>query len=377
MTKDAKEDKVTDGLINERMVSGAIAEGVQDAKVRAWLAGQGGYLAEMINVYAADPDTFGLHPDLRKDPLLILKTVLHSADTLYKYQQAYNKALSEVAVANGVDASKLDEVPGKLQESTLEKEHGRIVAHLADGGNVAIGLMGSGASGKGTVGKRAGMERAVNVTTRPMRPGEAHGKDYLYIRVLEPQTAETLDIDTGYNVVGRDASGQPVYETDAAGEAINYFDKYGPYVTTVHRPGRARHGTPVSEFQKHFDKGEKTIFFEHGPVQVEEAGRKVPDLVPGAIVLPVCILPPKTGVLPLALRIAVRTYGDANHRDPNVTNGYAIKESYLESTIGFGQIDELAMTAGFSRGEKPLGIAYIVNDKLADAVEALRGLTKN
>ncbi len=325
-------------------------------EVDTWLAKEADYLAQIISVYIKDPDTFGLHEDLRKNPQLILQTMLESAEILYKYQLAYNKTLVALAQINKIKYQNLSDIPQKLQDLTVAREKQRIAAHLAKGGKVAIGLMGSGASGKGTIGKRTGMKRAVNVTTRFVRPGEEHGKDYLYIRVMEPQIANTLDIDTGI------------------ADGVNYFDKYGPYVTVVHRQGRARHGTPLSEFKKHFEEGEKVIFFEHGPIQVQEVAEKLPQLLPNSLVIPVCVLPPKTGILPLAARIVVRTYGDPDHQDTSNSNGYKIQESYLESTIGMGQIDELGYTAKFVEGKNPLGIAYIVNDNLQEAVKVMQGL---
>lgn len=325
--------------------------------VNAWLTKESEYLVKLINVYTKDPDTFGLHPDLRSNPALILSTMLRSAETLYKYQLEYNKAISGLAIANGIKYKNLEEIPTKLQELTLNRERQKLAAHLKNGGNIAFGLMGSGASGKGTIGKRTGMQRAVNTTTRLMRPGEEHGKDYNYIRVMEPQIAQTLDIDTGI------ANG------------VNYFDKYGPYVTVVHRPGRARHGTSITEFKKHFEAGERSIFFEHGPIQVEEAAEKMPELLPNAMVVPVCVLPPQGGILPLASRIVVRTYGDPTHQDTSISEGYKIKDEYLESTIGIGQIAELAYTAKFNQGQNPLGVVYIVNDDLHEAVDALKSLT--
>jgi len=342
--------------IDQKKVLSEISGAKLAPEVSSWLSKEAGYLSKLINVYVKDPDTFGLHPELRTNPILILKTILYSADTLYRYQNAYNEAIKGLAEVNGVNYESLSDIPEKLQELTVEREKLKLNDHLQVGDNIAIGLMGSGASGKGTIGKRAGIPRAVNITTRPVRPGEEHGKDYNYIRMMEPQVSETLDLDTG------------------VADGVNYFEKYGPYVTTVHRPGRARHGTPISEFTKHYEDGEKVIFFEHGPIQVEEAARKLPELAPGSLVMPICVLPPKTGILPLASRIAVRTYGDPEHRDTSETEGYKIKDTYLESTIGMGQIDELAWTAKFVEGEKPLGVAYIVNDNLQEAVETLRSL---
>ena len=338
-----------------------------------WLRNQARYLKELTNIYADNPDIFGLHDDLRTKPELILDTVFRSADKLLEYQAAYDKALSEIADANSISFSSLDEIPTLLQDLSVAREREQIVGHFKSGGVIAIGLMGTGASGKGTIGKRTGMERVVNVTTRSRRPSEEHGKDYLYIREMVPEVRDTLDIDTGFNIISMD-NGSPVYELGADGKPINYFDKYGPYLVAVHRPGRAVHGTPISQFKELYDSGSKAIFFEHGPVQVQEAGEKLPTFIKNAKVVPVCILPPQRGVLPLAFRIAVRTYGDPDHQDTNVGAGYKISDSYVESTIGLGQIEELEMTAKFVKGDKPLGIAYIVNDDLQEAVDTMKEL---
>lgn len=360
--------------VERSQVEGLIKESGLTSKVQKWLLGESKYLTNLINVYVHDPDTFNLHSDLRKEPLLILNTILESADTLYKYQQEYNVALSKIAQANGVKYDKLSDVPEKLQEISLKREGMKVKSHLSNEGKLVVGLMGSGASGKGTMGKRAGMPRAVNFTTRLKRPGEEHGVDYYYIREMEDGLLETLDIDTGYKVIGTDeTAGKPIYEKDSKGNPVDYFGKHGPYVTTVHRPGRAKHGTSVIEFNRHFNNGARSIFFEHGPIQVAEAGEKLPGFIDRAKVLPVCVLPPKTGILPLAIRIAVRTYGDPVHKDPAVSDSYKIADSYLESTIGSGQIEEFLWTANFLN-ERPLGIVYIVNDNLSEAVAVLNNL---
>jgi len=344
-------------------------------QTKEWLNGQAPYLQELVQVYVDDPDTFGLHPELKKNPLEIVKTVIQSADKLYEYQEKYDAGLVEIAQANGIEVNNLDDIPLKLQEISLQRERRRVEEQFEESGVVAIGIMGTGASGKGTVGKLSGMQRAVNVTTRPKRPTEIQGKDYLYIREMEPNVADTLEIDSGHNVVG-EKDGHKLYETGPDGKPLDYFEKYGPYLTIVHRQGRARHGTPVSQFSELYDKGEKAIFFEHGPVQVKEAGEKLPEHIENAIVVPVCILPPKRGVVPLAVRMAVRTYGDPDHQDKHVEDSYKIEDNYIESTIGFGQIEELRMTSEFVKGDNPLGVAYIVNDKLQDAVDALKSLVQ-
>lgn len=341
-------------------------------EVQKWVMGESEYLTKLINVYVSDPDTFQLPVDMRNNPILILKTILYSAETLYGYQQAYNEALIKLAQANGIQYQDIREVPALLQAKTLSSEQAKLVDHLANGGKVAIALFGSGASGKGTIGKKSGMSRAVNYTTRIRRPTEVQGVDYYYIREMEPGLQDALDIDTGYKVIG-EVNGEKQYEVGSDGKPVNYFEKYGPYLTTVYRPGRARHGTSASEFENQFANN-NAIFFEQGPIQVQEAGEKLGEYIPNARVLPVCILPPESGILPLASRIAVRTYGDPTHKDPSVTDGYKITDIYLESTIGMGQIEELVMTTNFSAGENPLGIAYIVNDNLSEAVRNLKSL---
>lgn len=356
--------------VNKNDVLQAIEEAQLPTDVSTWLSAQAEYLADLVNVYSKNPDTFGLHDDLRSNPIRIIKTMLLSAETLYRYQGSYDSALIKLAHVNGVPFTQIEEIPELLQKVTFAKEKGLVSKHLAGGGKVVIGLMGSGASGKGTIGKRTGMQRAVNYTTRYKRPGEDHGKDYFYIRELEPKVADTLDIDTGFNTI---ANAPSTFEVDTDGKPVNYFEKYGPYVAIVHRPGRALHGTPVGEFTKHFEKGERAIFFEHGPIQVQEVGDKLPTFNPEVKVLPVCILPPKTGIVPLALRIVVRTYGDPTHKDPNV-EAYKIKDEYLDSTIGLGQIAELEWTSKFTEGDKPLGVVYIVNDNLQKAVDELKEL---
>ncbi|CAN5328790.1 hypothetical protein BH10PAT1_BH10PAT1_3840 [soil metagenome] len=363
MTKSMKQENIKgiSNRINSDQVTDIISKASLSPETTDWLNSNSKYITDLINVYADDPDTYGLHQDLRNNPLLVAETILYSAETLHKYQEAYNKTLIELAKTNGVDFENIADIPMLLQNASIERERPKISAQLKSGGYVAIGLMGSGASGKGTIGKRTGMDRVVNYTTRFIRPGEEHGKDYLYIRTLEPEVSETLDIDTGI-------------AEDKNGNKINYFDKYGPYITVVHRPGRARHGTSIDQFKEHFGAGKKAIFFEHGPIQVQEAGEKLPQFIDKAKVFPVCVLPPKTGILPLALRIAVRTYGDKDHQDTTVKDGYKIQESYLESTIGLGQITELAWTANFLEGDKSLGITYIVNDNLMEAVQTLQGL---
>lgn len=364
-------------MVEVKYTTQQLEETINSAKISpetaTWLKGQTSYLDEIIKVYVADPNTYGLHQDLQKNPLDLLGTVLNSADKLFGYQTAYDDALREIANANGIDPSNLDNIPEKLQALSLPRERAKIVEHYKSGGVIAVGLMGTGASGKGTIGKRTGMGRAVNFTTRPKRPGEEQGKDYFYIREMVPVVKDTLDIDTGLNVVGTN-NDKPIYEKDEKGEPINYFDKYGPYLVTVHRPGRAKHGTSITQFNELFDAGNKAIFFEHGPVQIQEAGKQLPKHIENAKVVPVCILPPRRGVLPLAFRIAVRTYGDPEHKDPSIETGYKIDDSYLESTIGMAQIEELKMTANFVRGNNPLGIAYIVNDNLQEAVEAMKEL---
>lgn len=368
-------DKDNSKRVNTDQIMEVISKRKLSPKASKWLTSQPQYIVDLINVYADDPDTFGLHNNLRENPLLILETVLHSAELLFSYQEAYNGALFSIAEVNGVMFNSLEEIPELLQKKSTDRERARILHHINSGGVVVMGLMGSGASGKGTMGKRTGMQRAVNYTTRLKRPGEEHGKDYYYIREMEPGLADRLDIDTGFRITGRNPkTNEPIYETDENDKPINYFEKYGPYITTVHRPGRAKHGTSIKEFEKYFNNGEKAIFFEHGPIQVQEAGEKLPKFMANAAVFPICVLPPKTGIIPLALRIAVRTYGDKDHQDNSVVDGYKIQESYLESTIGMGQIEELAWTKKFLKGKQSLGITYIVNDNLDEAVRTLRSL---
>lgn len=350
---------------------------IENEQVKMWLNKEVNQIVQIINTYAADPDTYQLNQDLRENPLLILSTILQSAETLYTYQQEYNQALIKLAEANGIDYSELGEIPSKLQLLTVEREKQNLANHLSSGGRVVIALNGIGASGKGTVSKKAGAVRAVNYTTRQMRPSESHGEtgDYYYINQLEGFPEGSIDKDTGFHIVGVDPiSQEPIFELDSNGQPINYLDKYGPFVTTLWRPGRAVYGTTVDEFQRLRDAGKKTIFFEHGPEQVIEAGRELPKHFPDSKVLPVCILAPSTGIIQLASRIVVRTYGDPVHRDPQVVDGYKITDSYLESTIGFAQINELAMTTEFMQGETPLGVAYIVNDNLEEAVKTFKGL---
>jgi len=357
-------------------ITSQIKESPVSDEARSWLMGEAENIADLVNVYIADPDKYGLHPDLIKKPELIVETILHSADLLHSYQIAYNQALARVAEANDVESSNLDNVPELLEAASIQREIGKVNELFQNpDAKLAIGLMGTGASGKGTIGKRSGMDRAVNVTTRPKRPTEEHGKDYLYIRIMEPQTEGTLDIDTGLNVVGHDpATSEPIYETDAHGTPINYFDKYGPYVAIAPRPGRALHGTPTSEFKRLYDSGLRSIFFEHGPEHVKQAIENLSEQMPDVQVLPVCILPPKRGIIALATRLAVRTYGDKGHQDTSFSRGFRIEDKYLESTIGLAQIKELEMTGDFvkGKGSPELGIVYIVNDDLDRAVEVMK-----
>lgn len=306
--------------------------------------------------------------------MLILDTVLNSAEKLYQYQAAYNDALRGLAQANGIEYQSLDQIPGLLQKKTFDEQRAQLTTHFDRGGVVAVAVNGMGATGKGTVAGRSGMPRAVNYTTRPRRPTEVHGVDYYYISILEGDI--DLDKDTGYKVLKRDPdTNKPTeFETDENGKPIDYFAKYGPYLTTVHRQGRARHGTSAEEFKRLFNGGERAISFEQGVEQVQEAVKELPQLIENAIVMPVWIMPPGEGILALASRIAVRTYGDEEHRDPDVDYGYKIADSYLESTIGTGQIQEMAWVKNFSQGEDPLGVVFIVNDRLDDAVETLKRL---
>lgn len=364
--------------INEEQVISEIESFDTKPEIKEWLKQNAQYLLSLLQVYIDEPDTFGLAQELRDNPILILRTVLLSSETLYTYQLAYNEALLELASANGIVFEDIEDIPALLQSISLEREGKKAKEDLNNGGKLAIALSGSGASGKGTLGKRTGMKRVVNFTTRPARPGEKHDVDYHYIDHINPnikfdaQAGTGLDKDTGFNIVDI-IDGEPVYEKDESGEPIDYFAKYGPYLVSVHRKGRAKHGTSIEEFETMYESGESAVFFEHGPEQVLEAGEKLPEAIPNARVLPVCILPPKSGILPLAMRIAVRTYGDLEHKDTS-TESYKIKDSYLDSTIGLGQIEELKMSAKYIQGAKPLGVAYIVNDNLQEAVEAFKSL---
>jgi guanylate kinase len=335
--------------------------------IQEWLISEKESLEQVVERYKKNPNFIEIPKEaseevikartqLKENPILIIDTILSSAEILHQYQMLYKNSLNAIATASGVDSSEMpfEKLARAIEDATYKRERKRIEGFKKDGQKIAMPILGIGGTGKGTMIKLSGIPRIVNHTTRPRRPGEEEGVDYYYVGNV--------------NLEG--------YKEDEKGNLVDYHaNNYGPFVADLLRPGRGRYSTSV----KSVEDGLKTspvVFIEQSPEQVKVIGQKIPELMQKTQVVPVCILPPGSGILELATRVIVRTYGDPIHRDTDYTKGYKIKDSYLESTVGPGQIAEIAQTVDFSRGANPLGIAYIVNDDLNRSVALLKDLIK-
>ncbi len=343
-------------------IAAKVKEALNTADVESeagkWLASQSGVVTEIVMRYIANPSTIeisdeasdevkALREELRRDPTIIASLLALKADTLFEYQSNYNQVLHKLADGVGLNTEGIadEDIAASLEEHTLAQGKDKVEQALASGKKVGVPMLGIGGTGKGTIIKLSG-PRVVNTTTRARRPGEEAGVDYHYI--------------DGVDVAGLDSNGN------------NKYLEQGPFLADLLREGRGRYGTTVAATKEAFAHSD-IAFIEQSPAEVVNISKNAPELLPELTLQPVCILPPGGGILELATRVVVRTYGDPTHKDPEVVDQYSVKDSYLESTMGPGQITEVAETTLFS--ENPdLGIVYIVNDELPRAVSQVKNL---
>ena len=351
----AEEEKMS--LIASK-VKDALSTADIESEAGKWLASQSGVVTEIVMRYIANPSTIeisdeasdevkSLREQLRRDPTTIAGLLALKADTLFEYQSNYNQVLHNLAEGVGLNTEGIadEDIASALEDHTLAKGQAKVEEAIGNGKKVGVPMLGIGGTGKGTIIKLSG-PRVVNTTTRARRPGEEAGVDYHYI--------------DGVDVEGLDASGE------------NKYLAQGPFLADLLRPGRGRYGTTVAATKEAFAKS-NIAFIEQSPAEVVNISKNAPELLPELTLQPVCILPPGGGILELATRVIVRTYGDPTHKDPEVEDRYSVKDSYLESTMGPGQITEVAETTLFTQNPD-LGIVYIVNDELPRAVSQVKKL---
>ncbi len=341
-------------------VKEALAKTDSKSEAGTWLASQSGVITEIVMRYIANPSMIeisdeasdevkALREELRNNPVLVAELMALKADKLFEYQSNYNNVLHRLADGVKLDTAKLadDDIASALQEHTFANGQTKVEQAISTGKKVGVPMLGIGGTGKGTIIKLSG-PRVVNTTTRARRPGEEVGVDYHYVE--------------GVDVEGNDTNG--------SGE--NKYLAQGPFLADLIRPGRGRYGTTVAATKEAFEHS-NIAFIEQSPGEVLNIAKNAPELLPELVLQPVCILPPGGGILELAARVIVRTYGDPTHKDPEVENRYSLNDSYLESTMGPGQITEVAETTLFATNPE-LGIVYIVNDDLKKAVSQVKNL---
>lgn len=315
-----------------------------------WLYSEIGTIEGILARYSANPESISIDPSvapevaeartkLRANPEEILACIARSADLLVTYQEAYDVALVSIAKNLGVDITNVTaaELASVLESKTVATESARIQEHYKNNGKLAACMLGMGGTGKGTLISQSRFPRVVNHTSRPARPGEVEGKDYYYLTGVD----ETTDIE-------------PIV---------------GPVLADLIRPGRGRYMTSLKAVKSVFETS-PVAFIEQSPDQVAEIKKSGETLFPEMLVEPVCILPPGRGILEIATRVVVRTYGDPTHKDTNFED-YRINDSYFESTMGKNQIQEVAATVTFIDSQTHSGVAYIVNDDLSRANHVL------
>lgn len=286
----------------------------------------------------------------QEHPVKLLYSLLASREIIAELQKPYDDALRTLAEANGVSTTEvpLDQMARAIETASINREHPGIKAHLENGGKVAAIVLGIGGTGKGTMIERSDYDRAVNHTSRAMRPGEAEGRDYYY--------RPDIDMDT------------PLAEVESAlGTEL---------LADLVRPGRGRYMTSKKAVEEALQNN-SVVFIEQAPDKIGPMVERAREIMPNLLIVPVCILPPDRGVIELAARVVARSYGDENHRDPEGPEGvYKLKDSYLTSTIGPEQIAEITQTAAFLTDQSVGSVAYIVNDDLRRAIDVLNNLFK-
>ncbi|MEN9405587.1 MAG: hypothetical protein RLY47_546 [Candidatus Parcubacteria bacterium] len=343
------------GLSNKSETTARLEELVTQQEGR--FDDQVGKLEELMTRYSEHPisvpddapeEVKAARQSVQKDPTKIVESLFASRETILDLQKPYDEALDEIAAVNGIDPRSVDreDLVRTIEQASIDRESPRIKAHLAAGGKIAAIMLGIGGTGKGTVIERSDFDRTVNHTTRPSRPGEVEGKDYHYRTDISPE--------------------MPLSEVEEAlGTEI---------LADLVRPGRGRYMTSKEAVEEAL-KTSNVVFIEQSPEKVQEIADRAREIMPDLLVLPVCILPPGRGILELATRVVVRSYGDPNHRDSESPEGvYKIKDSYLTSTIGPAQIEEISDTQEFLKGENAPGIVYVVNDDLDRAVATVNSL---
>lgn len=339
-------------------VKEALAKTDPESESGKWLASQSGVVIDIVMRYVANPsmveisdeasdEVRELRQKLRQNPVIIADLLALKADKLFEYQSNYNNVLHRLAEGVELDTQgiKDEDIAASLEEHTFAKGHEKVENAIKSGKKVGVPMLGIGGTGKGTIIKLSG-PRVVNTTTRARRPGEEAGVDYHYIE--------------GVNVEGVDANGE------------NKYLAQGPFLADLIREGRGRYGTTVAATKEAFNNSD-IAFIEQSPAEVVNISQNAPKLLPELVLQPICILPPGGGILELATRVVVRTYGDPTHKDSAVTDQYSLNNSYLESTMGPGQITEVAETTLFA-DNPDLGISYIVNDDLTRAVSRVKQL---
>lgn len=339
-------------------VKEALSAADSQTEAGKWLASQTGVVTEIVMRYVANPsmieiseeasdDVKALRSELKRNPTIIADLLALKADTLFEYQTNYYNVLHRLAEGVGLVTDNIpdEKIASSLEDFTFDRGHTKVEAALTAGKKIGVPMLGIGGTGKGTIIKLSG-PRVVNTTTRSRRPGEVEGVDYHYIP----------DVD----VEGKDQSGN------------NRYLEQGPFLADLIREGRGRYGTTVAATKEAFESSD-VAFIEQSPGEVVNISKNAPALLPELVLQPICILPPGGGILELATRVIVRTYGDPTHQDPEVSGRYSVKDSYLESTMGPGQITEVAETTLFA-DNPDLGIVYVVNDDLTRAVDKVKSL---
>jgi len=342
------------------IVKESLAKADSESDAGKWLASQSSVVTEVVMRYIANPsmveisdeasdEVKELRSKLRKNPVIIADLLVLKADKLFEYQSNYNGVLHKLAQGVELDIEGIadEDIAASLELHTFAKGHDKVEKAIGSGKKVGVPMLGIGGTGKGTIIKLAG-PRVVNTTTRARRPGEEVGVDYHYVE--------------GVDVEGNDING--------SGE--NKYLARGPFLADLLREGRGRYGTTVAATKEAFNASD-IAFIEQSPAEVVNISKNAPKLLPELVLQPICILPPGGGILELATRVIVRTYGDPTHKDATVTDQYSLNDSYLESTMGPDQITEVAETTLFAQNPD-LGIAYIVNDDLTRAVTRVKQL---